>query len=125
MEQYRKVYFHQPEGFLSNWPEKYEIYGWLVQYKTGGSINPHIHEIGWVSGSIYINVPKTLNDHEGNLVVSLDENANDASMGEISRAELVVKTGDICLFPASLHHCTTPFESEEDRIVLAFDVLPA
>ncbi|MDC0553543.1 2OG-Fe(II) oxygenase family protein [Candidatus Pseudothioglobus singularis] len=34
-----------------------------------------------------------------------------------------VVTGNLVLFPASLTHFTIPFESEEDRIVLAFDVI--
>jgi hypothetical protein len=33
-------------------------------------------------------------------------------------------TGSLCLFPSSLHHYTVPFEGKEDRIVLAFDVIP-
>ena len=33
-------------------------------------------------------------------------------------------TGNLCLFPSSLLHHTVPFESEDDRIVLAFDVVP-
>ena len=36
-----------------------------------------------------------------------------------------VVSGSLCLFPSSLHHYTIPFESEEARIVLAFDVTPA
>ena len=36
-----------------------------------------------------------------------------------------VKTGDLCLFPASLLHYTIPFRSKEQRIVLAFDVVPS
>jgi hypothetical protein len=35
-----------------------------------------------------------------------------------------VVTGSLCLFPASLLHYTIPFESEEERVVLAFDVVP-
>ena len=35
-----------------------------------------------------------------------------------------VVTGSLALFPASLLHYTIPFESEEERIVLAFDVIP-
>jgi hypothetical protein len=35
-----------------------------------------------------------------------------------------VVTGSMVLFPASLMHHTIPFESEEERIVLAFDVIP-
>ena len=33
-----------------------------------------------------------------------------------------VFTGSLVLFPASLTHWTIPFEAEEERIVLAFDV---
>ena len=33
-----------------------------------------------------------------------------------------VVTGSMVLFPASLMHYTIPFESKEERIVLAFDV---
>ena len=32
-------------------------------------------------------------------------------------------TGNLVLFPASLMHYTIPFKSEEERIVLAFDVI--
>ena len=35
-----------------------------------------------------------------------------------------LEVGDIVLFPASLSHYTIPFESDEERIVLAFDVKP-
>ena len=35
-----------------------------------------------------------------------------------------VRTGSLCLFPSSLLHYTIPFEADEDRIVLAFDVVP-
>jgi hypothetical protein len=35
-----------------------------------------------------------------------------------------VRTGSLVLFPSSLMHYTIPFESDENRIVLAFDVVP-
>jgi hypothetical protein len=35
-----------------------------------------------------------------------------------------VVTGSLCLFPSSLHHYTVPFQEKEERIVLAFDVIP-
>ena len=35
-----------------------------------------------------------------------------------------VETGSFCIFPASALHHTLAFESDEDRIVLAFDVIP-
>jgi hypothetical protein len=35
------------------------------------------------------------------------------------------KVGDIVLFPSSLFHRTIPFESNEQRICIAFDLKPA
>ena len=32
--------------------------------------------------------------------------------------------GDIVLFPSSIFHHTLPFNSEENRVTLAFDVYP-
>ena len=46
-------------------------------------------------------------------------------LGKANKQNIIdVTPGCLCLFPASLLHYTIPFESDEDRIVLAFDVLP-
>ena len=90
--------------------------------KSGGNLKPHIHTEGWLSGSIYINVPQKLKVDSGNLVVSLGEE-KDAIDTRINEKKIInVVTGSIVLFPSSLMHYTIPFESEEERIVLAFDV---
>jgi len=117
-------YASSEEGFLRRWPKEYNLNGWLISLKNGGELLPHIHERGWLSGSIYIKVPQNLPDNDGNLVVSLG-NENDSSTSVLNKANTInVRTGSMVLFPASLMHHTIPFESEEDRIVLAFDVVP-
>jgi hypothetical protein len=61
--------------------------------------------------------------NSGNLVVSLGEK-NDATDALLNMEKIInVVTGSLVLFPASLTHYTIPFESEEERIVLAFDVI--
>jgi hypothetical protein len=82
-----------------------------------------MHEQGWISGSIYINVPSKSKTESGNFVVCIEE---EYLTGENRNQEesIDVVTGSMCLFPASLLHYTIPFESEEKRIVLAFDVVP-
>ena len=90
--------------------------------KSGGELKPHIHENGWLSWSIYINVPRKLKVDSGDLIVALGED-NDATDTRINEKKTInVVTGSMVLFPASLTHYTIPFESEEERIVLAFDV---
>jgi len=37
--------------------------------KSGGELQPHIHSAGWLSGSIYINIPPKSKTDSGNLVI--------------------------------------------------------
>ena len=122
VEKYREKFKKSEEGLIKKMPTEYSLYGWLISMKSGGNLKPHIHTEGWLSGSIYINVPQKLKVDSGNLVVSLGEE-NDAIDTRINEKKTInVVTGSMVLFPASLMHCTIPFESEEERIVLAFDV---
>ena len=124
IDKYRTYFKDSEEGFLKKWPSEYTLNGWLINMKSGGKLRPHMHENGWISGSIYINVPPKSNTDSGNLVVCIDDQ-NYLVDGKTSHEKIInVSTGRMCLFPASLLHYTIPFESEEERIVLAFDVVP-
>ena len=90
--------------------------------KSGGELKPHIHSSGWLSGSLYINVPPKSKSDSGNLVVSLGEEKDATDTRRNEKQIINVVTGSLVLFPASLTHWTIPFEAEEERIVLAFDV---
>ena len=118
IENYRVHFRDSQEGLIKSWPSDYEIYGWLVSMKSGGKLAAHMHDKGWISGSVYINVPPKVNKDSGNFVVCLDKE------GDESSRSIDVVTGSLCLFPSSLLHYTIPFESDKDRIVLAFDVIP-
>jgi len=123
IEKYRTNFKNSEEGLIKRWPINYDIYGWLVSMKSGGKIKPHMHEDGWLSGSIYINIPPKLKTDSGNLVVCIDDKEKTKETKINTQKIIDVVTGSLCLFPASLHHYTIPFESEEERIVLAFDVV--
>jgi tetratricopeptide (TPR) repeat protein len=116
IDKYRLKFKDSKEGFINNWPTSYNLKGWLISMKSGGKLKAHMHDMGWLSGSIYVNVPPKLQTDSGNLVVCIDENENEKSIDVVS--------GSLCLFPSSLLHYTIPFESKEERIVLAFDVVP-
>ena len=80
--------------------------------KSGGELNSHMHERGWISGSIYINVTPKVNSDSGNLDVELGDLKNELGEGK-NRKNINVVTGSLCLFPSSLHHYTPPFISEK------------
>ena len=122
IEKYRINFKNSKDGLIKKWPTEYSLYGWLISMKSGGKLKPHIHDNGWLSGSLYINVPPKSKAESGNLVVSLGEE-KDATDTRINVEKTInVVTGSLVLFPASLTHYTIPFEAEEERIVLAFDV---
>jgi tetratricopeptide (TPR) repeat protein len=124
IERYRTNFESSQEEFIRKWPTEYRLYGWLINMKSGGELLPHIHENGWLSGSIYINVPPNSKNDSGKLVVALGKDSDATNSRQNSKKVIDVVTGTMALFPASLMHHTIPFESEEERIVLAFDVVP-
>jgi tetratricopeptide (TPR) repeat protein len=125
IEKYRIRFKDSDEGFIKNWPTLYTVSGWLVSMQRGGKLSAHMHDTGWITGSVYINVPPKSKTDSGNLVLCTS-NQEHALGAENSQESIIdVVTGSLCLFPSSLHHYTVPFDEEENRIVLAFDVIPA
>lgn len=123
LNNYKNHFSDSDEGFIKDWPSDFRIHGWLVSMKNGGELAPHIHDTGWITGSIYINVPPKSKNDSGNLVVAnYDPKYEKGNSKDIKSIDVI--TGSLCLFPSSLLHYTIPFESKEDRIVLAFDVIP-
>ena len=122
VERYQTKFKESEEGLIKKMPVEYTLDGWLISMKSGGNLKPHIHTEGWLSGSIYINVPRKLKVDNGNLVVALGEDNDATDTRKNEKKTINVVTGSMVLFPASLMHYTIPFESAEERIVLAFDV---
>ncbi len=124
IERYRINFENSQEGLIKKWPTNYSLHGWLICMRSGGELQPHIHDTGWLSGSIYINVPPKTKVDSGSLVIALGKDSDATNSRQNSKKVIDVVTGSMALFPASLMHHTIPFESEEERIVLAFDVIP-
>ena len=124
IEQYRAGFSEKAEGLIKRWPSNYELSGWLIAMKSGGKLSAHMHPDGWVSGSIYVNVPSTSNPNGGKLVLSNFDREAESSTHHADDRIIDVCTGSICIFPSSMYHYTIPFDSTETRLVLAFDVIP-
>ena len=90
--------------------------------EEGGKLLPHIQSNGWLTGSVYINVPALKSASEGALALT---RGVDHTFSSEDTLVMEVSTGHMCLFPSSLYHGTVPFKGEEERIVLAFDMIPS
>ena len=124
IKNYRNNYKTSNDGFVSRWPKKSEIYGWIIDIKQGGSLDSHMHKLGWLSGSLYLKLNKPLGSNQGNIIFDLNGADYPADLKSFPSKAYNIEKGDIILFPSSLFHKTVPFESKENRITLAFDIKP-
>jgi uncharacterized protein (TIGR02466 family) len=122
IESYYLKFINENCSFIKKWPSKYDLAFWHVILKKQGHQNPHIHPAGWLSGVIYLKVVPSIKKNEGAIEFSLNgKNFYDAKSPKLVH---LPKTGDIVLFPSSLHHKTIPFSTDTDRISIAFDLVP-
>ena len=117
---------------IQSFPDELEFTSsWYVKMQQGGHLSAHIHEIGWISGAVYLAMPNTngLNDLEG--AFEYGTHGDDYPINSSSKetlfptAHIMPNVGDIVLFPSSLFHRTIPFNSVDKRICIAFDLKPA
>ena len=118
-------------AFAAPPPSAWKLHGWAVVLRSGGHQTPHFHPEAVVSGVYYVRVPDIVRagtageagfikfGHPG--ASGYGANAGDDRLTAAVRPE----EGMIVLFPSYFWHFTVPFESQEDRISIAFDVLPA
>ena len=101
---------------------------WYVKMQQGGHLSAHIHEIGWISGAVYLAMPQA-NGNEGGFEYGThgDEYPilSPKSIASFPTEYIMPRVGDIVLFPSSLFHRTIPFSSNQERICIAFDLKPA
>lgn len=112
-------------GIIKRFPKQFDMDGWHVKLMKAGYQKPHIHTRGWVSGVLYLKIPKNTKDNEGAIAFSLHGYDYRKEHNDIPVIEHKPLEGDLVLFPSSLFHHTIPFEADEDRQCIAFDVLPA
>jgi hypothetical protein len=124
IKKYRDHYLESEEGFIKSWPKNANLHGWIIDLKKGGSLGSHMHKLGWLSGSLYLKLKKPLGSNQGNIIFNLGGANYPADSKLYPSKEFNLEKGDIVLFPSSIFHKTVPFESEENRITLAFDIKP-
>jgi hypothetical protein len=94
--------------------------------QSGGHLSSHIHEEGWVSGAVYLAIPKDSGPggQEGAIELSSDGDEYPRLHDEFEKKVILPNVGDVIFFPSSVFHRTIPFSSNEERICIAFDVKP-
>ena len=98
---------------------------WSVRLHCAGYHTSHVHPRGWISSACYIQLPDSMragHTGEGSLSFGAPGMITTPSLP----AELSVRPeiGLLVLFPSYFWHGTLPFQSEQPRLTVAFDVVP-
>lgn len=118
---------HMRHPFLEKVPSETYLRMWGVVLKSQGHQAPHIHSSAWISGCYYIQVPKAISestdDYPGWIEFGRPHPLLKAQTDK-PIARVRPKEGLMLLFPSFFYHSTVPFTAAEDRISIAFDVIP-
>ncbi len=109
--------------FITQWPNLPKIMGWFVTMKKGGYVEPHNHVGAWLSGVYYLKCPEKIKD-SGNLEFSFKDKHFPDSTEALPKKIVETNESNIVLFPSSLFHRSLPYETDEERICIAFDFMP-
>lgn len=127
VEAYRSAVPPDPDHpYLARRPAKVGLSVWGVAMNSHGHQVAHIHPSAWLSGVYYVRLPDAIAAgdaaHAGWIEFGRppeDFHAERAPEVRLVRPE----EGLMILFPSYLYHRTVPFESDQVRISIAFDVL--
>ena len=115
-----------PHPFFAGRPDEWRLTGWAVILESGGHQTPHLHPSCWLSGVYYVAVPEVVGaegeDQAGWIEFGRPEDRFALAVEPEVRAYRP-EQGLMVLFPSFFFHRTIPFESAEERISVAFDVL--
>lgn len=106
----------------------WRLVSWAVVMDTGGHQIPHIHSAGWLSGVYYVRLPACVGETARNRAGWIEFGRPPDSLNcqaDHETRRICPREGRLLLFPSYYYHHTVPFESEEPRISIAFDLLPA
>lgn len=114
--------------YLANPPDLGGLVVWSVVMETRGHQVAHIHPSGWLSGVYYADLPDIVDqettDHEG--WIEFGEPPPDFPVTKAQHTKLFKpKLGRLFLFPSYCYHRTVPYSTDERRVSIAFDFLPA
>ena len=113
--------------FLTRHPDKTRIQWWGTLIKPQGYLDSHFHPIGWLSGVYYPILPEAIDVHSENHEGWIQFGREYYKIGSDDNPPVcTVKpdTGLMILFPSYFGHRTLPFSTADERMSVAFDIIP-
>ncbi len=111
---------------LARKTERFKFNGsWSVLLRNQGFHINHTHREGWVSSALYIALPDEMaTDYPAGCLQLGQSNLGLPAERDAPERIITPQVGKLALFPSYMWHGTVPFESAQNRLTVAFDVVP-
>jgi len=114
--------------YLAWKPGSWDIDIWGIVIRQGGYQLSHIHRDGWISGVYYAAVPESVRSEAAGDPAGCLELGRppEAFCGTTDFPTMILRPrpGRLNLFPSYLWHRTLPYQEDQERICIAFDIRP-
>lgn len=108
-----------------HWPEDWTLSVWGTILHRGGHQRAHIHPGGVLSGVFYTELPPVTPDNPNAGWIEFGGQAYGVRADyEPWTRRVEPRPGTLVIFPSYMPHSTVPFDSDERRVSVAFDVMP-
>lgn len=99
---------------------------WSVWLRQSGFHVNHMHSMGWISSSFYLELPENSAEEDANHEGWIKFGESNLGLGEREKIGRMIKpeVGTLVLFPSYMWHGTIPFSRDADRITTPFDIVP-
>lgn len=112
--------------FVENVPARSHQIIWSIIMRAQGHQVPHIHPQAWLSGVYYAKLPSIMATANADKAgwIEFGEPPPDFLCKTAPEVELFKpEEGTLFLFPSYFYHRTIPFDSDEERVSVAFDFI--
>jgi hypothetical protein len=113
--------------FLASRPSSFELKAWAIVSRGAGYLHAHLHPRAWLSAVYYVTQPAVSEEpgsRRGWLRLGLPEAYRLDPSGGWDELLIEPKRGTLFLMPAYFLHGTSPMGTDDERISIAFDIVP-
>lgn len=101
---------------------------WSVKLWCSGTHVNHVHPEGWMSSAFYVSLPPSVGSLPAGASpaghIQFGQPPLELELGLAPRRVIRPEAGKLALFPSYMWHGTVPFQDEQPRITVAFDMTP-
>ena len=117
-------YWRQRAGIVSTSDIRFSG-AWSVRLGDQGFHANHIHSEGWISSALYVSLPDEVKQgYQQDGHIQFGSPMSELGLEIAPRRVVKPEVGTLVLFPSYMWHGTIPFQSEQPRTTVAFDVGP-